>query len=243
MLKRILIVSLIAISCTEEVEPLTISDIEVELHHDESHQFNLKRGTALVDATEIEWSSGHEKIGKIDAKGKYRARKVGLSHVTGISKGQILQASINVIPYSDILTEPIAEFGASKEFVKSKERRKFYKQLDNNTIAYEGENEAIRTVLYSFENNKLEAVTVVFTSNTAVAGEVGTFYRERYPEFKIKDPYVFCFDDDKVKVVVLSVVSGVGLSAIYIPYTTNLRVDNTADIFKGTKSRISLLDK
>ena len=81
---------------------------------------------------------------------------VGETVVTVNGKYKI---SVSVIPFSNIMNDPVTEWGASKETVKAKQKQGTLSADEDEILVYQNCGDA-SLVAYSFENGKLSTVLV-----------------------------------------------------------------------------------
>ena len=211
---------LLFVSCSkDDPEPdTTIDSATVELKYDKEHQYVLMKGTEKVDASTYTWKSSDTLVGKVDKTGKFIARKIGETTVTGTLAGKNVESKVTVTPYITSFKEPFQEYGATTAVVKTKETRKLLAETADY-MAYEGENtKFIIGVIYSLLSGKMTDATVYFETTEAIAKDVVTFHRERYPRaFQTEEGPIF-FNDAKDKAVLIGVDPNDGLFAFYAPY-------------------------
>jgi len=221
---------LLFVSCSkDDPEPATtIDSATVELKYDKEHQYVLMKGTEKVDASTYTWKSSDTLVGKVDKTGKFIARKIGETTVTGTLAGKNVESKVTVTPYITSFKEPYQEYGATTAVVKTNETRKLRTETAD-FLAYEGENAKVAGVVYSLTTGKMTDALVAFQTTQAMADEVITFYEERYPRSAGLDSSVVFFNDAKNKAVEVGVDAKIGLFAYYVPFDSNgLRVSATA---------------
>lgn len=225
---------LLFIACSKsDPEPaVTIDSSTLDLKYDGEHQFKLTKGTDEITTTSYAWKSSDEKVGTIGVNGLFEARKIGKTTIVATATdGKSVQSEVTISPYTTFLTEPIKDFYANKESIKSLEKRKLYYESTDGLI-FEGDNSNVEYVGYTFKNGRVNSGIVIFNSTTGIVDLIGTFLSERYPHKGAFDGKIGFIDDEKKFAVVLSVDPSLGLNAIYIPYDGGGRVqgESIADI-------------
>jgi hypothetical protein len=222
LLALISIAVLFACSKSKDKDPEPIVSIDaptIELKYDKDHQFALKKGNEDIFASTFTWASSNEKVGKVDANGKFTARKIGEATVTGTgSNGAKVESKVTISPYVTIFVEPILEFGATMAAIKSKEKRKLLQETAE-ALAYEGAaGTQTRGVIYIFEKGKLQSAGILFDNSTATVQTSATFIKERYPDRMTQDNQVYILNDERTFGIVLGVDETFGYMGIYLPY-------------------------
>lgn len=219
-MKKLFIILLVAVSCTKDNSvPLKISDVEININYDKTHQYSIKKGDKEVK--NITWEVKDNTIGSISATGLFTARKVGSTYINASYGGSIVQGNVNIIPYSTMLLEPVVKFGSSMSDIKYLEKRKFITSTATGML-FEGDNSKIENVLYLFEKGKLTSIGVIFALTTSVAKESILFYQERYPRRETVEDLIVHFNDAKTYSVALG-IAGSDLVALYSPFDSNKR--------------------
>ncbi|UTA66698.1 Ig-like domain-containing protein [Emticicia sp. 21SJ11W-3] len=211
----ILFIGLCLAACSKE-DPMTINQPNGQLKYDGTHQFTVKKGGNSVSG--ITWKSSDTNVGTVDNTGKFKARKIGKTEVSAATKDGTVKASVEILPYSKLYTEPVLDFGQTKATVKAKEKRKVILD-DGDLLAYQGENSSIELVLYVFVSNKLEVCGPVLQESSAVVKEAGTFLKERYPNNGVVNGEIVFLDDSKKYGIILGYDEQYGPTAIYAANT------------------------
>ena len=106
---------------------------------------------------------------------------VGKAIIT-VKKGEsTAMCEVNVIPTYEIYEEPILEWGASKEYIKTHESRVYHSSATNNGIDfifYTNPMGKEKSVAYAFKGGKLMSVTV--SLERRYAANFNEFINERY---------------------------------------------------------------
>jgi hypothetical protein len=224
-----LFLAVCAVSCSKDddkaAEPaVVLSDSDLKLHYDDTHQFTLTQGTTPVMATTFKWTSSDTIVGKVDQSGKFAGRRIGQTTIKAVSTDgkTTLQSKVTIDPYSTLCVEPVLDFKATQAAVKAKEKRTVLAE-DTSVLGYQGENAKLRGVLYLFEKNALQTSVLLFTETNAIAEEAADFLQERY-EYVGQDGEVFILTDGKVALG-FTQDETLGLAAIYLPFSeSGLRV-------------------
>ncbi|MET7253725.1 Ig-like domain-containing protein [Dyadobacter fermentans] len=233
MMKKLLLTLIstsILFACSKgkdkDPEPTISIDAQtIELKYDKDHQFALKKGNEDIFASTFTWVSSNEKVGKVDANGKFTARKIGEATVSGTgANGVKVESKVTISPYITIFTEPILEFGATMATIKSKEKRKLLKETTDG-LAYEGAaGTQMRGVIYIFDKGKLQSAGILFDNTTATVQASATFIKERYPDRMTQDNQVYILNDERTFGIVLGVNETFGYMGIYLPYPLDGRL-------------------
>ncbi len=105
----------------DDPTPVTISDTQVALKYDQEHQFTLMRGTETVPPSEFSWKSSDEKVGTIDASGKFKGKRIGETTISGTSSGgESVSSQVTISPYSTLTKEPVLEFGTNRDNIEKR---------------------------------------------------------------------------------------------------------------------------
>jgi len=240
-LSLFLFLAVLSVSCSKDkdAEPATVlSDADLKLHFDDTHQYTLTKGTETVTATNFKWTSSDTVVGKVDQSGKFTGRRIGQTTIKAVSTdGKVTaESKVTIDPYSTLCTEPVVDFKATQAAVKAKEKRVLQAE-DTASIVYKGENAKLRGVAYAFSKNSLVNSFLVLTETQAVFDEAATFLFERY-EYLGEEDYIYFFTNNKVVVAYMEEET-LGLVAIYAPYpagglrTTATLNENVKAIFKN----------
>ncbi|MDQ6477845.1 Ig-like domain-containing protein [Dyadobacter sp. LHD-138] len=175
---------LLITSCSKKSDPepsVIIDSPTLGLKYDQQHQFALKKGSEDIFASTFAWKSSNEKVGKIDANGRFTARKIGETTITGTSNGKNVESKVTISPLKTFVTEPILEFGSTIANVKSKEKRKLVQETDD-LLVYEGENSKVKLISYYKQNGKITTALLIFENITTTVMDVTTYFKERFPQ-------------------------------------------------------------
>lgn len=135
-------------------------------------------GTEQLEANDnVDWLSESEFVASVDANGLVTGNHVGTTNIIASNGSETSKCAIEVKPKFNTFTEPILDFGVTKEVIKSRESRTILSETDNSLV-YRGENDALNMIAYMFENGRLSiagaAVSFAYTS------ELTYFLLERY---------------------------------------------------------------
>ena len=207
-------------ACSKDAEPeTTIDRASINLKYDQTHQFEIRRGSENLSSL-YNWTSSDSTVGKISAGGMFKARKIGSTRIKATSNGKEFSSSITVSPYSTIFEEPEFEFGLNKDTMKER-TTKLLAQESENVLVYVGGSANVNKFIYAFNNDKLVGVAVDYADSDNVQKEVKTYYKERYP---ILMPLLdrkdsIYINDGKNKAVYLTNNESIGFYASYGPVT------------------------
>ncbi|MCF2444092.1 Ig-like domain-containing protein [Dyadobacter sp. CY345] len=221
-LSLFLLLAVLSVACSkdEDAEPATVlSDSNLTLRFDDTHQYTLTKGTETVNATNFKWTSSDTLVGRIDQSGKFSGRRIGQTIVKAVSTDgkTTVESKVTIDPYSTLCTEPVLDFNANQAAVKAKEKRTLVGE-DTSAIEYSGENAKLRGVAYLFTKNALTHSLLAFTETQAVADEAVQFLAERY-DYVGEDQSIYYFTNNKVVVGFLE-EEQLGLVAIYVPFSS-----------------------
>jgi hypothetical protein len=220
---------LIFTSCSKkDPEPEIIIDAPtLDLKYDQQHQYALKKGSDDIFASTFTWKSSDDKVGTIDANGRFSARKIGVTIISGTESGTSVESKVTVSPRVTLFTEPVIEFGATKADIKSKEKRKLLQETDEG-LAYEGQSGTqTRGVVYLFPGGKMSGAIMLFDNATSTATISSTFIKERYPDRETQDGKVYILNDERTMGIIMSVDADYGYMAMYLPFTPNGRIQGS----------------
>ncbi|MBD1423790.1 hypothetical protein [Sphingobacterium chuzhouense] len=191
--------------------PLTINQTEVKLRYDGDFTFSTN------NTNNVEWSSSDEFVGIIGSDGKFEARHIGETTITGKIRGQSITAKVIVEPTVIGVIEPYIQFGKRKSDVKNFEKR----QLGNeaSTVLFYTETSTYTWgARYLFEDNLFTSASLLWNDSRIEEG--AAFYAERYQLIgRSNNIYYYT---DKTNSVVISVTSdySLGFTATYSKNTT-----------------------
>ena len=201
---------------------LTLSANQVSLYSGDTKQV-----TVNDNAT---WSSKSEFVAEVSEDGIIKGNHVGKTIITATSdNGEALCEVVVNAKYSTY-TEPVLEFGVDKATVKAKEKRTILEDK-TSTLGYRGENSAVKSVAYLFENGKLTSSAIALSYS--YTEEIAKFLSERYQVIGKDSDGAYYFinnDSDKYSMGIgLSVESGF-IMVMYIPQSPKSRSIQAADL-------------
>lgn len=213
----------IMFSCDKKEDPealLLINTPTIDLKYDETHQFALKKGNEDLFPSTLSWTSADDNVGKVDANGKFVARKIGETLVTGLgSEGQKVESKITISPYVTNFDEPILEFGTSMASIKSKETRELLFE-GSYTLQYKGTPGSLsETITYIFDNKKLQIAWSQSGTLQSTWKAMKTFSNERYPIKEVFTDANVQVDDQKETLIYLDRGNYYGHSINYYSYS------------------------
>jgi len=132
------------------------------------------------------------------------------------------------------LNEPVTDFNASKQLVKSQENRQIHSEASSSLI-YNGDNNSVKFIGYLFKNELLHSAIVLFNSASDMVSGAGKFYSDKYKEKGIIEDRISFINATRTFILYLSVDVKLGLNAIYLPYTKGGRVN--AESFPELKAK------
>lgn len=167
--------STLLISCGKNDNlPLTINQTEVTLRYDGTFDFSIR------NVSDVEWSSSDEFVGVVGSDGKFEARHIGKTTITGKALGEFVTAQVVVEPIVVEVVEPYIEFGKALPDVKDFEKRQLLHEA-SNVLVYTEASDYTLGARYIFEDNLLTSARLVW--NDARIEEAKIFYAERYEFF------------------------------------------------------------
>lgn len=221
-MKKLLFITLLAAGilsgCSKSESPsVQINQKEVKLKFDGSFDFKID------NASNVEWSSSDEFVGKVSADGKFKAGHIGETTITGKVGSNTVSAKVVVEPYITDIVEPYQGFGSSKASIKAFEKRVLYFE-NNDGIIYTGQGNKEKQVFYLLESSKLKSSSLIFNANfTDIASVLTKFYGERYNVVGTDSGVIFFQSKDKKTIIGISVGSSLGLNATYIPESSTAK--------------------
>lgn len=220
-----LLVVLCFAACTTKEEPLTIiSDTNIQLKYDGTHQFKLNKGNSTVADNEIVWQSSDPKVGTIDKKGLFEGRKIGKTEIIASTQNGSFKADVEILPYYTTYVEPVLDFYKTRQAIKAQERRELISE-DAYTMIYHIGNTKALSVIYIFEKDLMIGCGVFF-NNKSLKPEVNTFLRERYPESITRGDYPGYLPDTENFTALIKEESG--LAVTYVPIGSKGRITDDA---------------
>lgn len=157
-------------SCSDDDESgLSLNKSNITLYSEDTEQLEANDN--------VDWLSESEFVASVDANGLVTGNHVGTTNIIASNGSETSKCAIEVKPKFNTFTEPVLDFGVTKEVIKSRESRTILSETDNSLV-YSGENDALNMIAYLFENGRLSvagaAVSFAYTS------ELTNFLLERY---------------------------------------------------------------
>lgn len=197
-----------------KIENYTLTPANVTINYDKTQQFYVKNGSVNVSPSEFTWKSSDDKRGSIDVNGILTAKKVGTFEISATKNGKVVTAKVMVEPYQKFFTEPILEFGKTKEEIKALEKRELVRET-NSALAYKGENGDIKNVGYTFDSNGKMITAIVLFPSPYNIDNVTTFYKERYLVLGSENGVVSMKNLDTPIFMNMGVNTSLGLHVVY----------------------------
>lgn len=175
---------------------LSLNETNISLHHEQTKQ--LKASDAVT------WSSESNFVATVNASGLVEGNHVGKTHIVATKNSDNVKCVVEVTPMYSTFTEPLFDFGASVDQIKSKEKRSFQYAKDNG-ILFKGGKSSEVAVMYLFENSKM--VCSAISISYLYAEEAIKFIAERYQPI-VKKGYDYYFvNNDLDKSTMLIAIS------------------------------------
>ena len=215
---------LLLISCKkEQTEPkATLNQQEVVLQYNQTFDFEVKKGSSIVDFSTLATSSSDEFVGKTNNQGQFIANTIGETTIKILGEGINLTAKVTVNPIQQLFAEPVTNFTYDKMQIKSAEKRILLQETATGLV-YNGENNNLEDVIYLFTpQGKLSAAALLFPSTSSLVEKTAVFYAERYNMIGSSENYYY-FENPKLQYIVgIGVDADLGFHALYFkPEDTN----------------------
>ncbi len=152
------------------------------------------------------WFSEDEFVATVNNAGLVKGGHVGTTNVFARNGSAMGKCIVTIIPKYNLYDNPILEWGASMNTIKSKETHEYLSSSSTNSLGYDySKNGHTALLLYNFNNNQLESVGVIM--KLSEYGNAGDHLLERYqPVAAEKTNYSILFIDamtlDKAKNVI-----------------------------------------
>lgn len=175
------------------------------------------------------WRTSNNFVASVDNAGNVSAEHVG---ECTISNGR-QNCKVTVKPKSNLIKEPITEWGISKSQLISKSGSDYIKS--GNSIGYKTNNSIAPITMYSFDNNdRLSSSLIIVDTN--YTSDLADFLIERYQPVAV-DGYDFYFTDGYTT---QSITTAIGMSlyeydknywlVLYMPYGKSSRSTEDNDL-------------
>lgn len=184
-------------------------------------EFSLYHGTTkqLESDANVTWHSENEFVAKVDGNGLVEGNHVGETYIVATNGyGNSTKCHVTVLPKYNTYTEPVLDFGASSDIIKSKERRTLL--LENkDVLLFNGGNDSEVFVRYPMENGAMAAAAISIKYN--YMKEAVDFIFERYQIIGEQDNVYFFINDniDSFNMAVGVGIANQSLMIAYMPYT------------------------
>jgi len=203
----IALLGFVACSSDSDEEKIVIDTSAVSLYVE---------GTKTIQGDVNSAVSENEFVAEVD-NNVITGAHVGETIVTVNGKYRI---PITVIPFYNIMDDPILEWGASTSTIKSKQKQGTLRSDDGKMLAYQkcGDAEALA---YNFENDKLKAVLVMFpvskmSACTGYLKERFAFYPGQFSNYTFLGIDAYSVEKSRT-VVALSLYNTNYLACLYMP--------------------------
>ena len=124
----------------------------------------------------VKWSSENPYIATISEDGKIKSAHIGETYIVAQSNGKTKKCKVTVTPQYSIYTEPITDFGKSKEEIIKTLGTPFLDKGD--ILSYVNDNQDI-VVNYVFKEGKLDYCFVLLKATLNIIN-IADFLTERY---------------------------------------------------------------
>ncbi|SQA92456.1 hypothetical protein [Capnocytophaga ochracea] len=197
----LLLIALLAVGCSkeskEEERPvLNIQNKEISLYRNEEKNVNATSNRKIT----YSFPKG-ELHASVSEGGVIKGIFVGNAELTITDGVNTEKVKVTIIPKYNFFYNPLLDFNASKEDVKKYMKSGVFEKIDENTYAYDfGDIRDIQEfykIVYSFENNKLKNVMIVFAFNGKYRNDTINYLGERYiPVSSEGSVFVFANPDE-----------------------------------------------
>jgi hypothetical protein len=121
--------------------------------------------------------AGDDNVASVDSLGIVKGEHVGTSVISVYSEVYLGQCLVTVHPVYHTFAEPVGQFGATKNDIKSREKRVLFFE-DGESLIFNGANSEA-SVSYFFDGfGKFDAARVMVSTQNS--NEVTAFFTERY---------------------------------------------------------------
>jgi len=204
--------SILLISCGKNDNlPLTINQTEVTMRYDGTFDFSIR------NVSDVEWSSSDEFVGIVGRDGKFEARHIGETTVTGRALGEFVTARVVVEPNIVGVIEPYIAFGETLPVVKDFEKRQLLHEA-SDLLVYTDASDYTSRARYFFEGDLFTSVSLFWSDARTEEGKI--FYAERY-EFLGSSNNVHYYTDKSNSLLVS--LTNDRLQGFFATYSRNTR--------------------
>ncbi|MCG6188488.1 Ig-like domain-containing protein [Maribellus maritimus] len=167
-------------SCEKELSSIQLDKNEIVMHYNESEELSVSYSPSDVDVLPVFlWNSENENVATVDGEGNVSGVRVGETSVVVSTNDNKFVDSCKIViePISNLYYEPVYELGQSMSYIKSNEIREVLIE-EKDALIYDDSNTNVVYVMYRFDSESLESVTVLLKSDVML--EATTFLTERY---------------------------------------------------------------
>ncbi|WP_143959489.1 Ig-like domain-containing protein [Litoribacter populi] len=138
--------------------------------------------------SQVLWKSKDESIVEVNNSGLLIGIRAGTTVVSASSMDytNIPECLVTVHPTNFLFQEPSVKFNSTKDVIKRNETRTLSSEGENQLV-YRGENDHVRSILYTFDKGSLVTAVVFLRSNFTSREKVIDFLEQRY----IREEYSF----------------------------------------------------
>lgn len=237
MKNQILLIALILLTITSCKK----DDPGPSYSFDKSDLVLFRNGTTQLKVTGattevFKYTSNNDNIASVSSTGLITGNRVGKTIIRVAYNNYKDSCNVSIMPLYNTFVEPITEFGISKSYLKSKEKRILY--TESATIAiYKGSREE-KYVSYFFENDKLTSSAAILSSSYSSA--IGSYMAERYVIVSLSP--VLGYSVDNKFMVGTSLSADLDWFVFYMPHTNKSSKINS-QINDASKKFSELLTK
>ncbi|MBS9525976.1 Ig-like domain-containing protein [Litoribacter alkaliphilus] len=170
--------------CLEErlfppFESLSLLESEVQIEYGEEYQLSVEFSESFP--SQVYWKSKDESIVEVNNSGLLIAIRAGTTVVSASSMdySNTPECLVTVHPTNFLFQEPSIKFNSTKEVIKRNETRTLSSEGENQLV-YRGENDHVRSILYTFDKGSLVTAVVFLRSNFTSREDVIDFLEQRY---------------------------------------------------------------
>ena len=231
-------------SCSEngDSEPeksITVESSEMTVRVGDFRQVDVN--VVGFNQEDVEWRTSDDFVVDVDSRGEIEAKHVGYASVYASIDNLADSCLVTVEGNYNTFVEPYVLLGATKEEIKSKEKRKLKKE-DDESLVYEDSNSIVEMIMYSFESGRLTGAGAILDLYETDATELGNFFNERYDYIGESDGIMLLTNG---KVAVGIKVESYGISIVYIEdtVTKSSSYDYYIAVYKEISSKMYQLKK
>ncbi|MBQ8222659.1 MAG: Ig-like domain-containing protein [Bacteroidales bacterium] len=193
----------------------------VRLYHEETHQIDAEAESVIT------YKSNNEYHAEVNAQGLVKANYVGKTNVTLTNEnGDAANVEIDVIPISNLFTEPNISIGETEASVINKYG--IPDVVDDDSYFYSGYSSKAPYLLVLFENGVVESYSVLVDVDSSDIEQLVTFLDERYKYVGDSGDCLFYVNALSVSDATISI--GVGFMTLDYEIYAMVAYMNTNDI-------------